>query len=148
MRFTNAARPYVVETRVSQEEYGKTINVQPINTTDKYIVGRYYLEILTLPRTYAQVEVNQSSTTTIDVLAPGSFNYKASNAVVGQVFVINDDGTLDWVCNLDEKARTGQWYLQPGNYRVVYRSKNLKSAAFTVEQNFRIYSNKTTSINL
>ncbi|MFT5582291.1 MAG: Ca-activated chloride channel family protein, partial [Psychromonas sp.] len=136
VRFTNAARPYVVETRVSQEELGRTINVQPINTTDKYLTGKYYLEILTLPRSYAQVEVNQSSTTTIDVLAPGSFNYKAINSMVGQVFVLNENGSIDWVCNLDDRARTGQWYLQPGNYRVVYRNKYLKSSAYTVEQNF------------
>jgi Ca-activated chloride channel family protein len=148
VRFSNAARPYLVETRVSLVEDGKTINVQQINSTDKYIVGTYYLEILTLPRTYETVKVDQSSTATINVFAPGSFSYRASGKVAAQVFVINEDGSLDWVCNLDENAYTGQWYLQPGAYRVVYRNKDFKSAAMTVEKDFRIYSNKTTSVNL
>ncbi len=147
-RLINGTRPYQIETRVSQVLDGKTINVQAINVTDKYIVGKYYLEILTLPRIYHEVDITQSSTQTIDIPAPGNFNYKASNILVAQIFVINDNGTLDWVCNLDESARTGQWYLQPGNYRIVYRNKNLRSSAFTVEKDFRIYSNKTTSINL
>jgi Ca-activated chloride channel family protein len=147
-RLTNASRPYLIETRVSQKEDGKTINVQQINTTDKYIIGKYYLEILTLPRRYAEVNVNQSSTSTIDIIAPGSFSYRAGSNMVGQVFVIYDNGNIEWVCNLDDNARSGQWYLQPGSYRVVYRNKNMRSSAFTIEKDFRIYSNKATSINL
>jgi len=147
-RLVNGTRPYYIETRVSESHQGKTLNIQQINSTDKYIVGKYYLEILTLPRSYHEVDVKQSSTNTIDVVAPGNFSYKCGTNIVGQIFVIRDNGTIEWVCNLDENARTGQWYLQPGNYRVVYRNKNLKSAAFTVETDFRIYSNKTTSLNL
>ena len=148
MRFSNASRPYFVETRISQKEDGKTINVQQINTTDKYIVGNYFLEILTLPRMYQEVKVDQSSTTTINVEAPGLFTHRSGAKVVAQVFVINDDGSLDWVCNLDNDARSGQYYLQPGFYRVVYRQKEMKSASMTIEKDFRIYSNKTTSVNL
>ena len=148
MRFSNASRPYLVETRISQKEDGRTINVQQINTTDKYIVGNYFLEILTLPRTYRELKVDQSTTTTINVEAPGLFTHRSGTKVIAQVFVINDDKTLGWVCNLDESARSGQYYLQPGNYRVVYRNKDMKSAANTIEKDFRIYSNKTTSVNL
>lgn len=147
-RLINATRPYQIEIRITQEKEGKTLNVQQINTTDKYIVGKYFVEILTLPRTYVEVDVTQSSTQTIDIVAPGNFSYKSGGNIVGQIFVINDDGKIDWVCNLEDGVRTGQWYLQPGNYRVVYRNKNVRSAAYTIEKDFRIYSNKTTSINL
>ena len=148
IRFTNATRPYIVESRIGLQQHAKTINVQQINTTDKYIVGTYYLEILTLPRTYEQAIVEQSSTYTINVEAPGLFSYRTGANIVGQVFVIRESGELEWVCNLDPSSRTGQWYLQPGAYRVVYRNKDFRSAAMTVEKDFRIYSNKTTSVNL
>jgi Ca-activated chloride channel family protein len=148
VRFSNASRPYSVVTRIMQTGKDHTINVQQINTTDKYIVGKYNLEILTLPRTYQEVEVSQSSTVSVDVLAPGLLSYKTGTEVIGQIFVLRDSGEFEWVSNLDDNSRTGQWYLQPGNYKIVHRNKNIMSSSLTIETNVRIYSNKTTSINL
>lgn len=148
IRFQNASKPYQVETRVMQENSDATINVQRMNTSDKYIVGKYKLEILTLPRIYKTIDVAQSSITTVDVEAPGFFTYKFSNLMVGQIFLKKEDGTFDWVCNIDTNAKSGQWQLQPGAYILVGRQKSSKSTANTVEKEFRISSNKTTSINL
>jgi len=148
VRFLNASKPYHVETRVMQSGSTSTINVQQINTTDKYIVGRYKLEILTLPRTYFDVDVTQSSTASVDVMAPGYLSYKTAHLIVGQVFVVKEDGTFEWVCNLDQETKSGYWQLQPGAYRIVYREKNLKSSSNTIEKDFRVTSNKTSSINL
>lgn len=148
IRLTGGTRPYIIESRVTLPNNDQTINVQQINKTDKYIVGKYEVEILTLPRIYKEVDVAQSSTTTIDVEAPGSFSYRVGREIVGQIFVVRPDGTMEWVCNLDPTARSGQWYLQPGTYKLVYRHKDGRSADQTVEKEIRMYSNKTTSINL
>lgn len=147
-RLVGGTRPYTIESRVLMPTNEKTLNVQQINTTDKYIVGKYKVEILTLPRSYVDVEIQQSSTITVDVTAPGSFSYRVGKEIVGQIFVNNGDGSFDWVCNLDLGARSGQWYLQPGTYKVVYRHKDGRSSNQTVEKEIRIYSNKTTSVNL
>ncbi len=147
-RLLGGTRPYSIETRITLPTDDKTINVQQINTTDKYIVGEYDVEILTLPRMTRKVTVTQSSTSTIDIEAPGSFSYRVGREIVGQIFVVRDDGTFEWVCNLDLSSRSGQWYLQPGTYKVVYRHKDGRSADQTVEKEIRIYSNKTTSVNL
>lgn len=144
----NGNKPHEIETRITLENDHKTINVQDINTVDKYIVGNYLAEVLTLPRSYHKVKVTQSGTYNIDIEAPGLFTYKCSNLTVGQIFVLQDNGVWDWVCNLNQQTTSGQWYLQPGQYRVVYRQKNIKSTVYTYTQNFRIYSNKTTSLNL
>lgn len=149
VRYVNAAKPYHLETRISQSvPNSSTINVQQINTIDKYIVGKYKLEVLTLPRLYYDVDVTQSSTQTIDILAPGYLSYKTGHLIVGQVFVVAENGAVEWVCNLDQETKTGNWQLQPGNYRIVYRDKNLKSSSNTIVKDVRITSNKTTSINL
>ncbi len=147
-RLNNATRSYQIESRVTLENNPLTINTQQINATDKYIVGRYTLEVLTLPRLYFTVQVNQSSVTNIDFEAPGLFTYKSNNTVTGQIFVQNSQGKWDWVCNLDPLTLSGQWNLQPGHYKVSYRQKNIKSSIYSYEQDFRILSNKTTSINL
>ena len=148
LRFTNATRMYLINSRITQPQKPLTLNTQMVGGTDKYIVGKYELEILTLPRIYQTVDVTQSYTTIIDIPAPGSLSYSAVKAVVGQIFVIREDGKAEWVCNLDQTNLSGQWQLQPGNYRVVYRQKQLKSTTYTIEKEFRIISNKTTPIKL
>ena len=148
VRFTNSTKPYQVQARIMQTNNPVTLNVQSMNSTDKYLVGKYDVEVLTLPRTYLTLDVNQSSTAYVDVLAPGFFTYRAGNLVSAQVFVKRENNKLEWVCNIDPTLLTGSWQLQPGDYRIVYRQKKLKSSLFTIEKEFRIYSNKTTSVNL
>jgi Ca-activated chloride channel homolog len=148
VRFINAAKPYQIDSRVSEANSNKTINVQRMNVQDKYIVGPYQLEILTLPRTYVTVDVKQSSVSYVDISAPGYFTYKFSNLFVGQIFLKKEDDTFEWVCNLDQNSKSGQWLLQPGNYVLVCRQKNIKSTMNTIEREFRITSNKTSVINL
>lgn len=148
LRFTNATSPYPVLARIYKKTDQLTLNTQSVGTTDKYIVGSYEVEILTLPRIYQAVEVSQSTTQTIDLAAPGQFSYSATKAITAQLFVIRENGTPEWVCNLDMNSTKGLLFLQPGNYRVVYRQKQLRSTTYTTEKNFKIQSNKTTSINL
>lgn len=146
-RVINGTRSYVIPSRIMEAGNPATLNVQQINATDKYIVGKYDVEVLTLPRTYFTVDVTQSATTKIEIAAPGSFSYKATSPVTGQVFTVNGNGTFDWVCNLDDLPTQSTIQLQPGNYKVVYRFKHIKSTIYTTEKEFRIYSNKTTSLN-
>lgn len=148
VRFLNASRMYPIQSRIMQVNSEKTINVQDINYTDKYIVGKYKLEILTLPRIYRTVEVTQSSTVNVNIDAPGRLSYKLSNHISGQIFIKNEDGSFDWVCNIDPDTKSGQWQLQPGSYILIYRQLQMTSSANTMESEFRINSNKTTTINL
>src|SRR6202035_5729361 len=50
----------------------QTLNVQKINTKEKYLTGTYDLEILTLPRTVVHnINIAQSKTTDVQLPAPG-----------------------------------------------------------------------------
>jgi Ca-activated chloride channel family protein len=147
VRFSNALREYPVQTRVMQHGKPKTLNIQEMNQLDMYIVGKYDLEILTLPRIYKTVDINQSSKETVNIPAPGVFNYKSSAKISGQLFVINDKNEMEWVANLDTETSSGSWNLQPGNYRIVYRPFNAMNTLHTDKKDFRILSNKTTSLN-
>lgn len=147
VRLVNASNNYAIETRVMQAGNPTTLNVQKINDPDKYLTGKYQLEILTLPRIYKTIDVDQSSTTQVDVMAPGILSYRAVNFSSAQIFVQNENGLFDWVCNIDPLSLTGSWQLQPGEYRLVYRYNNMKSTAYTSEKVFRIQSNKTTTLN-
>jgi Ca-activated chloride channel family protein len=148
VRFINATKPYQIDARIMLKGNPTTLNVQKMNVSDKYITGKYDVEILTLPRTYTSVDVTQSSTSYIDIPAPGTLNCKSINTVIAQVFVLRDGGVIEWVCNLDEVSKSTLTQLQPGSYRVVYRQKNMRSSMYTLQKDFRINSNKTTTLNL
>ena len=125
-----------------------TLNSQEMNSTQKYLIGSYDIEIFTLPRTYQSIEISQSKITTITVVASGILNYSAPKGLVGQIFIDKGDQTFEWVCDLKEGANKGLWNLQPGIYKVIFREKDQKSTAYTREKNFKIESNKTISLNL
>jgi len=147
-RFTNANKPYQIDARISQQGEAITLNTQKIGETDKYLVGWYDIEILTLPRIYVTAQVTQSGLNTIDIKAPGFVNYTSGKGIVGQIFTKNGNGTWDWVCNLDDGASKGRFALQPGGYKVIYRMKDTYKSEYTLEKEFRINSNSTTTLKL
>ncbi len=134
--------------RVIANDSKSTLNVQYLNSTVKYLVGTYDIEVLTLPRSTFKVKLNQSKTETIDIIAPGTLDYQFTADYIAQVFVIKPDNTLEWICNIEDKSRKGQWNLQPGNYKLVYRLKNQKSTNYTGEKIIKIDSNRITTFKL
>lgn len=139
----------------------QTLNVQQMNTSEKYITGYYELEVLTLPRTYFKnINVTQSQTKTIEIPNAGMLTVKAldngdgciltDNGSVGSSNVVSTGSSakkLDWVCNLTNS--TSQiYYLQPGKYRIEWRSKALKGSIYTIEKRFTITSDMPTTVEL
>jgi len=146
--FSNATINYNIDIRVMKTKDAKTLNTQEMGEKDKYIVGTYDLEILTLPRIYKTVNVTQDGIAQIDILAPGKFTFSGSKQIAGQIFLIKENGEYEWVSNLDSNSNTGTLLLQPGDYALIYRQKQLKSTSYTTTRKFKIYSNKTTPINI
>jgi len=125
----------------------QTLNVQLLNSTEKYIVGTYDLEILTLPRTYiSENAIEQSKTKTVEVASAGMLTIKCLEAGDGSI-LLEKEGKLEWVCNLGVSTQQ-IFYLQPGNYRVEWRSKSLKGSIYTIEKKFSIRSDQQTNVEL
>jgi Ca-activated chloride channel family protein len=124
----------------------QTLNVQQMNTTEKYITGNYDLEILTLPRTYISgVDVAQSQTKLIELPNAGMLTVRALDG--GDGCILKDNKKLEWVCNLNNST-SQVYYLQPGNYRIEWRSKSLKGSIYTIEKKFSIRSDVETKVEL
>jgi Ca-activated chloride channel family protein len=126
----------------------KTLSVHEFGKTEKYIVGKYDLEVLTLPRIYLKdVEIKQSSTNTIRLPASGSVVFSRAGNGYGSVYV--DDGkTVVWVCNLNPSLQNEIIYLQPGKYKVVFRYQYAKETTKSVERNFEVKSGVPQTIKL
>ncbi len=139
---------YFPTTVVRQEGIAKTLNVQEFGTQEKYIIGKYDLEILTLPRIKLRdVEIKQSTTNTIKIPASGSVYFNKSSTGFGSVYV--DDGkTLEWVYNLNTASQNEIIYLQPGKYKVVFRPEHSKETLKTTEQNFEVKAGTRLTVRI
>ncbi len=124
-----------------------TLNVQAFNQKEKYITGLYDLEILTLPRIYkSQINIAQSKETLLDIPNAGMLQIKALEAGDGCILQETPQ-KLEWVCNLSA-ATIQTFYLQPGNYRVEWRSKSLKGSIYSIEKKFTIRSDNQLVVEL
>ena len=139
---------YNPTTVIRKEGLLKTLNVQDFGKLEKYIVGKYDLEILTLPRIYLKnVEIKQSTTNTIKIPASGNVLFTRLGSGYGSVYV--DDGkTVVWVCNLNNAVQNEIIYLQPGKYKAVFKYEFEKQTAKTIEQNFEVKSATPHAIRL
>tara|TARA_B100000886_G_scaffold326626_1_gene273306 strand:+ start:668 stop:2041 length:1374 start_codon:yes stop_codon:yes gene_type:complete len=135
-----------VECIVREKSKTETLNVQQLNTKQRYLTGEYDLEILTLPRIYETVRVNQSESTNVKIPEPGLVVLSASSLPYGSIFEVSNE--LKWVCDLNTKKVRQVLYLLPGKYKVVYRAKNASSSEYTKEKTFKVSSIKTVSIKL
>lgn len=138
----------ILPTRVLQNGANQTLNVQQLSVIQKYLVGTYQLEILTLPRTYREVQIEQSKLTSIDIPAAGQFVYQAPKGIVAQLFYERNPGQWEWVCDLNFNESKGNIKLQPGTFKVVYREKDQRSTTYTREKKFTITSLKITNLTL
>ncbi|MBN2523130.1 MAG: VWA domain-containing protein [Bacteroidales bacterium] len=127
----------------------KTLNVQEINKQEKYIVGKYDLEIPVLPRLYVNnIKIDQSKTTTIMIPRPGILNIIKGAPGYGSVYIRNDKKNEEWVCNLDPDVKNEALVLQPGNYRIVFRAQNAKQILYTINRTFEIKPGGSIAMNL
>jgi Ca-activated chloride channel homolog len=129
----------------------KTFHVQALENTSKYIVGKYDLEFLTLPRIKVNnIEIKQSSTNTIEIPHSGTFYLAKSVSGFGSIYVEADirGGEQQWVCNLNDVLNNETYFLQPGNYKLVFRPKSVTESELTIVKKFTIESGKTIELKL
>ena len=134
---------------VRQKGESITLNVQDLGKLQQYIVGQYDLEILTLPRIYKEdINISQSIHKYLDIPGSGQLKYQAFSPIVGQIFIKNKAGVLEWVCDLNPNKNLDYYYLQPGEYRIVYRTKSAKSTDYTMYKDFQIMAGDKVSLKL
>jgi Ca-activated chloride channel family protein len=133
---------------IRQHKQHPTINVQPINATEKYVTGFYDIEVLTHPRlTLKDIAVSQSHTTTVNIPSPGLLTVNKGKKGVGGIYE-EKDGKLSLVVRLKENLTRESFYMLPGKYTVLYRPSGARSTIFTVEKEIEITEGSSASVNL
>lgn len=126
----------------------KTINVQQMGSSERYIVGKYDLEIPVYPLILLEdVEIQQSYTTTVEIPEPGAAIFTSGQTGFGSVYQLTEDGDQLWALNLREGIKSQKVYLQPGSYRVIFRRADLKSTSYTIVRDFKIKSGGLETID-
>lgn len=126
----------------------ETAHVLATNKRERILTGTYDMEVLTLPRTIIEeVKVSQDKLTTVSIPEPGALNLSLSTPGYGSIAKV--EGTnLRWVVNLNPSETGQQFRLQPGTYKLTFRSKNSKNVVYTIEREFQINSGSSTNLKL
>jgi Ca-activated chloride channel family protein len=126
----------------------QTLHVQQMNSKEKYLAGKYDLEILTLPVTIIKnVSIEQSKTTDVLIPAPGILTMNKTYESYGGIFMV-EKGRMKKIYELHLKQRQETIAIQPGKYRVVYRSKAARTIHTTVDKEFEVTSGGSLSLKL
>jgi Ca-activated chloride channel homolog len=127
----------------------ETINIQDFEQTEKYLIGNYDVEILCLPRIKVKdVLIDQSHTTTVDIPLPGIAVIQKTTNGYGSLYV-EEKNHLTWIYNLkDTPQQQETLYLQPGKYRIVFRSKYSYKSSYTIEKSFDVEPGQTVNVKL
>jgi Ca-activated chloride channel family protein len=139
---------YRLQALVYRSGSRETLNVQEFNSEQRYLTGKYDLEILTLPRLLIRgVELEQDKITTFEIPAPGYVTFVHAHELIGSVFT-TVDGERQEVYQLNPLPRNETIALQPGLYEVVYRARQNRSMRSTQTREFEVRPGTTSSLKL
>lgn len=125
-----------------------TLHTQYFDQAERYLVGKYDIEVLSLPRLMIEnVDVSQSHTTTIEIPQPGIAVLRFPGVGFGTIYV-EEKNELKSIYKLRENVSNETLYLQPGNYQVVWRGRNAPHSAYSIVKKFKVQSGLTTNVNL
>ncbi len=143
-----SANSYNESVRAVISHKKNTLHIQEINTSQKYLVGEYEVEVLTLPRRKFTIKIEQSREAKIDLPAPGLVNIFNNASGFGSLYEINMDGSQQWVQDLNHDNSKISMALQPGNYKVVFRVAKAPGSKYTATKTFTIREGLSTTIRL
>jgi Ca-activated chloride channel homolog len=126
----------------------ETLNNQKMYQSVKYIVGKYDIELPTLPRLLIKnVDIKQSNTTTIEIPRPGIANFLMNNMGIGSILQQEGD-SLTRIYELSSQTTSESVRILPGKYRAVFRPLNSKQSIYTISSEFEIKSGSAITIRL
>jgi len=125
-----------------------TLHVQEVNTSEKYLVGTYDVEVLSLPRLiYTDIDIKQSTEARLPIPPPGLANIILPSRGYGGLYV-KDGDNFNLIYPFNGNKSKHKLTLLPGNYKVVFRALGAKEYIYTKEKDFKLKSGKSKLIKL
>tara|TARA_B100000767_G_C19706245_1_gene510662 strand:- start:2 stop:1384 length:1383 start_codon:yes stop_codon:yes gene_type:complete len=125
-----------------------TLHVQKVNTSEKYLIGNYDVEVLSLPRKlYTNVKIEQGKNAILPIPPPALVNIKLPSKGYGGVYVKYGDNT-EQIYHFKAEKNQHSLTLLPGNYKVVFRAETAKNYSYSTEKNFKLKSGQSELIKI
>ena len=137
-----------LKTIIRKKGENSIIHLLDENKTEKLLVGTYDIEILSLPRIKRTYTVKQGKLTRIEMKSPGKISIMDNPPGYGTIYKLKKDGSSELIYTLYDKSPRTSLAIQPGKYKIIFRSKTAKGSIHTTVSNFKIYSGKTTTVKL
>lgn len=126
----------------------ETLARQTMFEENKYICGKYDLEIPTIPVSYINnVQINQSELTTVTLPQPGIVTFLISSEGICELF-LEKENDLEHIYTIKTLAKSDAVILLPGKYRVIYRPRHSKQSYFTIVKKFSVVSGRSSSLRI
>ncbi|KAA9327595.1 VWA domain-containing protein [Hymenobacter busanensis] len=142
--------PYgTVQAVVRAQASPATVVARAFGGKQKLLAGNYEVEILTLPRIVRRISIKQGQETVVTYDAPGTLNIISDLKGYGSIYRLNQDDSQTWVYNLPDGGSSKiNLPMQPGTYRLVFRTATATGSKFTDARTFTIRSGQTTSVSI
>ena len=133
---------------VRKQNNDSTLFVNNINNVKKFLTGAYDVELLTLPRMYFEdVKIEQNTKTTYTIPTPGIANIILPSKGYGGLYLKKAD-KIELIYPIDAKKTQHKLTLLPGDYKVIFKSKNAKQYIYTKQEDFKIKSGSSQIIKI
>lgn len=138
-----------VEVLVYKKGGDQILKSMDIEEAHDFLVGNYDIRITTLPMIeLTEVRVSPRELNRIEIPAPGILNIKSSFTGIGSLYLLLDNGSSEWIYNLPDNKVESSLALQPGHYKLVFRSKNALGSKYSKIRTFTIQSGRTIDLVL
>ncbi len=135
-----------VTARITSTKDCELINYHSINSEEQYLTGTYNLEISTQPPTLIQdVKITEGELNEVILPVPGNINLRVNGSGYGGIFTDEPSGGK-LVKKFSEGNPSGRYILQPGKYKVVFKSRQAKQTIYTFEKEFTISSGRSVNV--
>jgi Ca-activated chloride channel homolog len=137
-----------IQCLIRQKDRPRTIHIQAMNSSQRYLTGTYDITILTLPRIEMEnLEIQPNEISTLQIPEPGLVNINSTVEIYGGIFRMQGR-EVEKVYQLNDRILKESILLQPGNYTLVYRHKINRRSMESVTRNFTIRSGESINLNL
>jgi Ca-activated chloride channel family protein len=133
---------------ITRKTTGEVINTQQSNISFRYLAGEYVVETLTIPRRKFTIDIQANKTKNILLPTAGVVNFNTIATGFGSLYEVKDDGSQEWICNLNEMRSQFAFNMLPGNYKIVFRVKQTSASKYTGFKKFTLRPGQTLSVNV
>jgi Ca-activated chloride channel family protein len=136
-----------INTVIRKSNQLNIVNVQDFNTSNRYLIGEYDLEILTLPKIDMRgVVIASNETKNIFIPVSGNLSVYFETTGMASIYTMQLNRWVkvyDWG---NVKSTSYDLNLQPGEYDIVFKSNNKPNAENTATKHILIESGKVVRL--